>query len=303
MPGSDPPTNTNPNPNTTPQIDASTKSFIDTIATKLNTLTSSISAKTISSITCANGSPCYKVQQTSLLKDKYEKAQQHLQNAPLELSLAERNMYEYNRGDPGGDFIYNTTIIDRFANTAQELQQNSIDKQQEFMANLTQALRQYQAQVLFLNRTQELLKTRLQENADLIQKKELFTKILHTNERKVVYEKKDTSSIYTFRRVMLFFYYAAIIGYIIFGNFIPDKLYKKVSVWLIIIIASIIPIILNIIMKWIFIIGDVIVYWFKNEMPHRDIYGELKNFNYTNTKSNVPPVPSYVTSATTPTIT
>jgi hypothetical protein len=248
-----------------------------TISNKLNTLASSISGATVDSIMCPKGSSCYIQKQTALLRDKYKKAQQNVHDAPLELSLAEKNMYEYNQGNPGGDFIYTTTIIDRFANTAQELQQNSIDKQQEFMANLTQALRQYQAQTLFLNRTQELLKTRLKENEELQKKLELYTKILNTNERKVIYEKKDTDIIYTFRRVMLFLYYAAIIGYIIFGNFIPDKLYMKVSVWFILIIATIIPIILNMLMKWIFIIGGVISYWFKNEMPHRDIYATLYN--------------------------
>ena len=74
---------------------------------------------------------------------------------------------------------------------------------------------------------------------------------------------------------MIFIYYAAVIGYIIFSNFIPDKLYMKFSVWMIIVIASIIPIILNMVMRWVFIIGEVISYWIKNEMPHRDVYAEL----------------------------
>ena len=79
-----------------------------------------------------------------------------------------------------------------------------------------------------------------------------------------------------YRRVLLFFYYGAIICYIIFGNFIPDKLYVSKSVWLVIVIACIIPVLLNILIKWIFIIGDVIAYWFKNDMPYRDVYSDLK---------------------------
>ena len=152
------------------KLDPTTQAFITTISNKLNTLASSISGATVDSIMCPNGSSCYVQKQTALLRDKYIKAQQNVHDAPLELSLAEKNMYEYNQGNPGGDFIYTTTIIDRFANTAQELQQNSIDKQQEFMANLTQALRQYQAQVPLLERTRELLQTRQKENADLIKK-------------------------------------------------------------------------------------------------------------------------------------
>jgi hypothetical protein len=74
----------------------------------------------------------------------------------------------------------------------------------------------------------------------------------------------------------------------------------KFSVWMIIVIASIIPIILNMVMRWVFIIGEVISYWIKNEMPYRDVYAELKDFNYTNTVSNVPPVPTYLTKGASP---
>ena len=102
----------------------------------------------------------------------------------------------------------------------------------------------------------------------------MFDRIVKTNERKVVYEENDTGGLHTYRRILLFFYYSAIIGYIIFANFIPDKLYLKYSVWVIIIIAAVLPIILNMLIKWIFIIGDVVVYWFK-EIPHKDVYIDL----------------------------
>ena len=73
---------------------------------------------------------------------------------------------------------------------------------------------------------------------------------------------------------MLFLYYTAMVCYIIFGNFIPDNLYNNKSVWLIIVIVSLIPIILNLVIKWIFIIFSVLGYWF-NELTHKDIYSEL----------------------------
>ena len=286
------------------ELNPQTKTIIDTITQKLATLAASITGPggALTTLTCPKGSECDRRQASDQLKGKLNAAKRNYQDAPLQLSLAEKNVYEYNDGDSGGDFIYTNTIVDRFAGTAQELRTNSIDKQQEFLANLTQALRQYQAQSLLLLRTKELLETRVKQNADLTQKIELFTRILQTNERKAVYEIKDTNNIYTFRRIMIFIYYAAVIGYIIFSNFIPDKLYMKFSVWMIIVIASIIPIILNMVMRWVFIIGDVIAYWIKNEMPHRDVYAELKDFNYTNTVSNVPPVPTYLTNAPSTTI-
>jgi hypothetical protein len=255
---------------------AGATNFMNSIQGKADQLSRSVS-QMVSSITCPVGSECYITQQTTLLNNNLNDARTSLQNAPLELSLAEKNVYVYNGGQPGGDNKYNIAIVDRFATTAQDLRQNSLDKQQEYMADLAQALRQYQAQVPLLERTRELLQTRQKENADLTKKVDLYKKILHTNERKVVYENKDATGMYTYRRAMLFLYYAAIVCYIIFGNFIPDRLYAKPSVWLIIVLVSIIPIILNMVIRWIFIIGDVTAYWFKNEMPHRDIYATLSD--------------------------
>jgi len=264
----------NPPPSTT--LDAKTQTFMDVISSKIGDLSKGLS-EALLNIRLTPGSDSYKKIHTKQLRDKYNASKQTYEHAPLDLSLAEKNMYEYNSGNEGGDMVYTSLIVDRFATTAKELQQNSIEKQQEFMANLAQALRQHQAQTVLLNRTEELLQTRQKENDDLNNKIELYNKLLHTNQRKVVYELKDSSSLYTWRRVILFFYYGAIIVYIIFGNFIPDKLYSKVSVWLIIIILCVIPIILNLIMKWIFVIGEVIGYWFKNDMPHRDVYADLKD--------------------------
>jgi hypothetical protein len=147
-------------------------------------------------------------------------------------------------------------------------------KRQEFTSNIAQNLKQYQGEYLFAARTSELLANKIQENKDLKKKLDMYTRILNTNERKVVYQDRDTGSLNTYRRVMLFFYYSAIIFYVIFGNFIPDKLYLKYSAWAVVVIFSIIPIILNMIMKWIFIIADTVGYWF-SEIPHKDVYLDL----------------------------
>ena len=125
-----------------------------------------------------------------------------------------------------------------------------------------------------LERNKQLLVLRGKENQTLIKNINVLDRMVKTNERKVVYEDNDTEGLYTYRRVLLFLYYSAIVIYIIFSNFIPDKLYLKYSVWIIIIIVSIIPIILNMLMKWVFVIGDVIYYWFK-EIPHKDVYIDL----------------------------
>ena len=240
---------------------------------KLQALMASLPSLT-SLVNCTPDSACFKKKHNVKLAQILIDAQKTNINSPLELSLAEKNFYEYNEGDEGGETIYNNLIIDRFAKTAEELRKNSVEKQQEFMIELSQNLKQYKTDTNALERNKQLLATRQKEQRDLIKNINILDRIVKTNERKVVYEEKDTEGLYTYRRILLFFYYSAIVGYIIFANFIPDKLYMKYSVWLVIIIAAVIPIILNILIKWIFIIGDVVYYWAK-DIPHKDVYIDL----------------------------
>lgn len=217
----------------------------------------------------------YKSNKKIILMRKWTDASNNYKNAPLELSLAEKQYYEYNSGEPNGNDIYNSLIIDRFANNAEDLKKNSIQKQQEFMTDITQILKQYQGEKLTAIRTKQLLKIRQTENENLKKKMEMYNRILQTSERKVVYEINNTTSLHTWRRALLFIYYAAIICYIIFSNFIPDKMYLNKTNWLIIVIISLIPFILNLVIKWIFVIFNVLAYWFK-ERPYKDIYADLR---------------------------
>ena len=227
-------------------------------------------------LTCPEGSPCYIEKNDALLRSIFEEKQTKYANAPMELSQAEKNLYIYNRGQPGGDVSYNILITDRFASTAEQFKQNTIDKQQQFMSDLLQDIKQYQSALIFKKQMDNLLKLRQREQTDLLKNVNYYQKILQTSERKVVYENKNMDSLYIYRRIMIFLYYAGLVCFIIFGNFIPDKLYTKGSVWLIIIIVAIIPIIMNMVIIWIFFIYDTVSYWF-SELPYKDVYKNMGN--------------------------
>ena len=267
------------------------KSFIKSVTSQISTLSSTISGKTpgmtasesgrgtdlgsiINTLTCPVDSECYKTKHNTYLQNKMKLAKTNLIDAPLDLSRAERNYYEYNGGEAGGKAIYTTLISDRFNETVDEFKQNSIIRQQQYMADIAQLLKQYESEVDFQTQSDKMLKMRQTEQADLLKKINYYQKILQTSERKVVFENKNSDSLYSYRRIMIFLYYACIVGFILFANFIPDKLYTKISVWLLIVIASIIPIILNIAVMWIFTIYDMIAYWFA-KLPHQDVYRHL----------------------------
>ena len=233
-----------------------------------------ISAQVTDQLLNGKGTTRYVATQNNKLKGAYDKAKQNVKDAPFELSSAEKSYYVYNEGTSGGEPIYNTLIIDRFAKTANEFRNNSIEKQQQFMTDLSQLLKQYQAEQLFATRTEELFVERTKENNDLIKKFDTFEAILNTNQRKFVYEDKDTINGRMYRRIMLFLYYGAIICYIVFANFITDKLYLQKKVWLILVSVSLLPLILNLLIRKLFVLMGYIWYWFK-EVPHKDVYWNL----------------------------
>ena len=240
-------------------------------------------SQVINSISCPIGSECYKTKQNQLLKEILDSNQKIANTIPIDLSQAEKNYYVYNAGNGGGREIYSKLIIDRFASTAAEFKKNSIDRQQQFMSDLLQSIKQYQSALIFQGQMGNLLRTKENEHNNLLKNVNYYQKVLQTSERKAVYENKNMDSLYLYRRILIFLYYACLVCFIIFGNFIPDKLYAKGSVWLIIVIVAVIPIILNMLMMWIFLLYDTLAYWFA-ELPHKDVY-----FNMGNPGSETPP--------------
>ena len=274
-------------PGFTPDIVTGMQNKVGAMASQVFAVANSIGTGASGAMhSSASTSPAEMTRLNSEYKTAYDAAKNIMDEAPMDLSTAEKNYYVYNEGQSGGNQIYNALIIDRFAKTAQEFRTNSIDMQQQFMADLSQALRQYQAEMTFLAQSQKLLKARQEEHKLLIKNINYYQKIVQTSERKVVYENKNMDSLHTYRRLMIFIYYAALIGFIIFGNFIPDQLYLKYTVWLVLVIVAIIPIILNIVIKWLFIFYDLLSYWF-GELPHKDVYVNLGN----PTKEKPPPPP------------
>ena len=254
--------------------DTKTEDLVKNLISKVTGLANDISGSLIDRIICAPGTDCYNEKRDNALQNKWDREQTKYNNAPEDLSRAEKNYYVFNKGENGGETNYNNIIIDRFATTAKELRANSVEKQQDYMNNLSHMLKQYIGEKQFVLRSEELLKVREKERRELNKKINKYEGILQTSERKVIYEHKDMDSLYTYRRVMLFLYYSVIVCYIIFGNFIPDKLYKNYSIWGVIVIAVIFPIILNILTKWIFILYDAFSYWLA-EIPHKDVYADL----------------------------
>jgi hypothetical protein len=235
---------------------------------KLSEVASRLGETALNTLMCDD--ECEKNKNTLLLKNIYDAEKTKVVTLPQDLSKAERDYIVYTDGQD----VYNKTITDRFASTAEEYKQNSIKKQRAFMSDIAQSLKQYQAEKNMAVRAEELLAERQKEYERLNSLYNKYERIVQTNERKVVYQHKDMEWLFTSRRVMIFFYYAIIIAYLVYGDFFPKEQWRKLSVWIVLTLIAIIPYILNMMIKWVFIIKAYFSYLF-SEIPHKDVYFDL----------------------------
>jgi hypothetical protein len=215
-------------------------------------------------------------QKANLLKNVYQTYENdyNTDKDANDLSHAEKNYYQYTDVSGGSDISYNQLLTVRFATTAAKFRDNTVDKQTQYMREMYQLLKQYQVAKIFADRAEELRDKKINENQKLANTLSRYQGVVQTNERRVMYESQNLESHRTYRRVLLFFYFSILLLFLIFGSFFPEQQYKKFSVCLVLGLAIAFPLILNLLVKWVFLLADYISYWW-SEIPHKDVYSEI----------------------------
>ena len=180
---------------------------------------------------------CQKKRKGDAYKQKWDLAKKNYQKAPEEIKEAEKNYYLYDKGYGA----YKEMLYDRYAKTAAEFKTSSNKKHADLQAELQELLNNYDAGTIYLKRMNELLKIKLAEKEELDDKIDNYIGFTETSGRKVIYENRERDTLTLYRQIMLYLFFFIVILYIVFGNFIPDKMYKKWQVWLIILMFIVMP--------------------------------------------------------------
>ena len=151
---------------------------------------------------------------------------------------------------------------------------DTIKKFHRYIETVSYILNQYKLEKSAYKTSHEFLNKLNIENDELTNKLDMYMRVLNTNERKVVYLSENNNDLLLYRKILSFIYYFIIVGYIAFGNFIPDKLYNKKMTWVIILMMAAIPLILNTLVRWVIVSYDVLKYWL-SEIPHKDVYTNI----------------------------
>jgi hypothetical protein len=180
---------------------------------------------------------CQKKRKGDAFKQKWDLAKKNYKKAPEEIQQAEKNYYLYDKGYGA----YKEMLYDRYAKTAAEFKTASNKKHAELQAELQELLASYNAGTIYLKRMNELLQIKLAEKEDLEKKIDAYIGYTETNGRKVIYEDRERNTLTLYRQGLLYLFFAIVILYIVFGNFIPEQKYKKWHVWLILLMFIVVP--------------------------------------------------------------
>ena len=124
------------------------------------------------------------------------------------------------------------------------------------------------------NRIKELSETRTTENKDLTKNINVSEKLINTNKRKTVYEKREFNSLQTYRLILFITFYVLLGLYLVFGNFFSSSLYRSRIFMMFFIPICITPLIAKYIVRVIYYVIKKIRYFLNNNAP-KNVYTNI----------------------------
>jgi len=124
------------------------------------------------------------------------------------------------------------------------------------------------------NRIKELSETRKDENKDLNKNIGNTEKLVNTNKRKAVYEKRQFEGLKIYRLVLLITFYVLLIVYLLFGNFRTSRLYRNRPFLYIFLPLIIFPLIVKYVVRFIYQISNKVSHFLNNEAP-KNVYVDI----------------------------
>ena len=124
------------------------------------------------------------------------------------------------------------------------------------------------------NRIKELSETRKDENKDLNKNIGNTEKLVNTNKRKAVYEKRQFEGLKIYRLVLLITFYVLLIVYLLFGNFRTSRLYRNRPFLYIFLPLIIFPLIVKYVVRFIYYISNKVSHFLNNEAP-KNVYVDI----------------------------
>ena len=221
-------------------------------------------------INCQRGSECWKRKERERLQKQFLEAEKNLEQAPMKYKLAEKKYFS-SVGDPAA---YKDALKTKYAETANKIKGESLERHNEIMRQLNTLVKDYEAESIYAKRMYDLLEIKKEENKELNLRLQQDTSITSTNDRKVVYEEYEREKIISSRKIVLYIYYLLLVLYFVMGGFFRKSEYKKVSIWILLLLYGTLPYFINRISSGIMNIYKQLQYIRENKLP-KNVYTDI----------------------------
>ena len=215
-------------------------------------------------------SNCQKKRTTDELKRKWTTLEKNAKNSTNNIEEAKKNYFLYVGGESG----YKKQKKSEYVQLTADYENKENEEHNKLTGYIDDILNTYISNNELNTRLTELLNLKKNENKELENKIDEYSKIAFTSERKVIYEGHDMKRIMIYNKICVFLYYAFFVLYLVIGNFLTDKLYTSWMVWLIVLIYLIFPFTLHWFVKKIFDIKNDVLYFFNNKV-YKNVYTNI----------------------------
>jgi hypothetical protein len=221
-------------------------------------------------MSCQRGSECWKRKKRERLQKQFLKAEKNFEEAPVKYRVAEKK-YFTSLDDPAA---YKNALRTKYDETAKKIKAESLERHNEIMRQLNTLVKDYEAEHIYAKRMYDLLAIKKEENKELHLRLQQDTAATSTNDRKVVYEEYEREKIISSRKIVLYIYYLLLVLYLVMGGFIRKSEYKKVKVWVLLLLYGTLPYFINRISSGIMNIYKQLQYIRENKLP-KNVYTDI----------------------------
>ena len=132
-------------------------------------------------------------------------------------------------------------LYKKYSVIADNIEKKALDEHDIYIDELKTRINNFGSEESYSMRMKNVLETEKKRNKELNTELENMISGTNTNNRKVIYEEYDLGNIKKTRKILYYVYYLIFILYLVFGNFLTDKHYRNIYVWLGIILYITLP--------------------------------------------------------------
>lgn len=169
---------------------------------------------------------------------------------------------------------YKGQLKGKFTQISDKIKSNSLVQHENYNKDLETLILHYKSQEVYAERMQNLLDIKNTEHKKMEDELQKLLKQGLTNNRKAIYEDYEIESLTATRKILFYIYYIIFLLYLIFGNFFTNKEYRKVSVWILMVLYLTVPVYLKYITNGIIYLYRQILYIKDNKLP-KNVYTGL----------------------------